>query len=167
MSGDVHLRRTAGFQLLEQRRQRGNGAGDHRENFRAARDGAVDQLIEQPLAGPGVLADAIGAHHAAAALERVEGAAQARERVAIGVVLFPRREAATDIGDLLARLLDEGFEQIRIEPLGSAAEHLRRLRAGRMHQRQHMRGFRLSLWRDVDCVSSDLTDTVGVAMVSA
>ena len=58
----------------------------------------------------------------------MEGAAHARQRLAVGRVLLPEREQAADGRDLLARLLDEEREELRVDrraPLGGIRRAVR------------------------------------------
>ncbi|MEX0583715.1 MAG: hypothetical protein WD185_08605, partial [Sneathiella sp.] len=67
-------------ELGDQRRQQGDGVAQRREHGRRSFQRAVDDAVQQILDGPGEIADPPRADHAAAALQRVEGAAHAGQR---------------------------------------------------------------------------------------
>ena len=113
-AAEVCARRGAHLELLEQRRQRGDGLVEHRQHLGAAPDGAVDHAVQEALDAPAVLADQLRAHHAAAALQRVEGAAQGGSAVP-SPSSSSQAGKSVDAVDRLAGLLDEELEEFGIE----------------------------------------------------
>ncbi len=145
--------RGACLEFLQQRRQRRNRLPQRLHEARTSLQRAVDQPVQHPLDVPAEFTDPIGPYHAAAALQGMKRAAQAGQRIAIGIVAFPGRKVAADVADLIARLLDEQFEQFRIEPLAPAAEDQRRLLGLLLcaRGRQHLRGLVLGRYRRDRC----------------
>ena len=86
-----------------------------RQHAARALEGAVDHAVQQVLDRPGEIADAARADDAPGTLQRVEGTAHASQRFAVRRVLRPQRVQAADGRDLLARLLDEQRQQLRID----------------------------------------------------
>ena len=101
--------------LLDELGQYGDRLAQQREHARRARQRAADDAVQQVLDRPREFADVAGADHAAAALERVERAPQARQCIAVERVLCPARELLLDAGELLARLLHEQRHEVRIQ----------------------------------------------------
>ena len=75
----------------------------------------VDDAVEQVFDGPGELADELRADHAAAALQRVEGAADVDQRFLILRILVPAGNRALELRDLVLRFFDEQLEEFRID----------------------------------------------------
>ena len=99
----------------------------------------VEQPVQQILDGPGELAELARADHAAAALQRVERAAQRDEHVLLERVLFPGRELPRDLRELLARFLDEELHELRIRSSRAAARRRARRQRRRAARRRRVR----------------------------
>ena len=95
----------AGFECVDQFAGDDDGIAHRGEDGRRALQRVLDDAVEQVLDGPGEFADVGGADHAAGALERVEGAAHAGQRVGLERILFPGREQLADACDLFAGFL--------------------------------------------------------------
>ena len=106
---------SAGFQLLHELGQCGNGAAQQAHHSRGARESLIDDAVEQVLDRPSEFGDQAGADHAAAALQGVKAAPQGAQRFQIHRILIPQREAPLDRGDLFLCLLDEEFQELRID----------------------------------------------------
>ena len=111
----------------DERRQERDRLAQRREHAARALERAIDDAVQQVLDRPGEVADAAGADDAATAFQRMECAAYAGQRLAIRGILGPEREQAADGRDLLARLLDEEREQLRVD--GRVAARWRRVAA--------------------------------------
>ena len=85
--------------------------------------GAVDDPVEQVLDAPAVLADQLGTDHPAAALQRVIGTPDGPQCFQLAVIERPAREIAVDRLDGLACLLDEQFEDLRIDAVTGIGNH--------------------------------------------
>ena len=141
---DVHFRRAAGFELLDQLRHRRHGFAQQRHHVGRAIQRLVDDAIEQVFDRPRELADELRADHAAAALQRVEGAAHVDQRVLVLRILVPQREQPLELGDLVLGFLDEQLEEFRID---LAVDRLRR-RRGRDRRGAAAAGWRTHLSQD-------------------
>ena len=94
---------------------------------------SIDQAIEKIFDGPAVFADALGANHAAAALERVKRAAHCNEQLHVIGRIGPRRQVALDRGNLFLCFLDKQFEELRVHVLCIGRNDRQRHDIGRLH----------------------------------
>ncbi len=117
------------LQLFHPARERGAREVDEGEEVGRGRLLVLQPLVHHLLALPTHLAQVHEAHHAAAALERVEAAADGGERFAVVRRIAGRVEVLRDGRDDLARLLEEDLEQLLVD-----------LRAGRVDQLHHLLG---------------------------
>ncbi len=79
----------AGFQLFDQLRQGGDRSAQQRHHGRRARQGFVDETIQEILDRPAELRDQPRADHSAAAFQRMKAASQDAERLQIHGVAVP------------------------------------------------------------------------------
>ncbi|KPJ79467.1 MAG: hypothetical protein AMJ58_11890, partial [Gammaproteobacteria bacterium SG8_30] len=112
---DPRARNLAVFQGVHHPRQHFDGIAQQRQQLRGTLASAFDYPVDQPLDGPGEIPHPVGAHHAAAALQRVKGAPHPHQRLAVRRIALPQREHRADRCDFLACLLDEHVEEFLIE----------------------------------------------------
>ena len=129
-----------GLELLDQHRHEADDPREKLHQRLGALDAALQHGVHQPLDGPGVFANQLGADHAAAALQGVEIPPHGAELrgVAVG---DPARKVHADGLVQLARFLDEQLEQLRIRVLVALVHRrlgLRRRRRNRGQRRDFL-----------------------------
>ena len=115
---NVNRRRRSRLELLHQLRQRPHGHLEEPHHLGRADQRAVDEPVEKVLHRPGELADELGAHHPAAALQGVKRAPDCHQRLEVVGILCPHGKLLADGGDLLLGLLDEELDELGVEPIG-------------------------------------------------
>ncbi len=116
---DRHPVRLTGLLRDDQRRKDLQRAIDNLENFRARRHAALDDPVQQVLNRPGVLADVGRPNQTTTAFQGVEGAPESAQGLSIFLVSLPAGELLTDHTELLAGLLEEDLNDLRIPLLVS------------------------------------------------
>jgi hypothetical protein len=147
----VDLRSQADLELLEKLRQRAARLLHKPDHRRRRLERLVDDSIEQILDIPSELAEQLGADHASAALQRVEGAARRDQRLGIFAVSGPQRQVARDVRDFLLGLLDENLDELGIGASLLDLHHARRRSRcfrGDWRRRRCRRGGRRGALRD-------------------
>ena len=127
-AGQVGVMRRFAAQRGVQLRQRVEGLVDQRDHRRAGRTRAVEHAVEHVLDLPAELAQGLGADQAAAALERVEHAADRTQLLGVVRRVAPRRQQFVEVADLFLEFLEEDFADLvvdvvagRFETAGGAA----------------------------------------------
>ena len=88
--------------------------GNRVDDFAVHRARPVQADIQQQLVGPGQVAEFAGTHHAPTALERVEAAANGRQRIPVAVVVRQLGQLRLELGQHLGGLLHEGFADLGV-----------------------------------------------------
>ncbi len=107
---DIRLWFAADLQLLDQFGHRLRSLQNKIDHRRSALERAVDQAIQQVFNRPAILPDALGAHHAAAAFQRMERAAHGYQPFDVVRHIGPVRQAPPDRRNLFLGLLDKQLE---------------------------------------------------------
>ena len=117
------IRRLALFtETVDQLGQQRDSASDQVQHFTVDLHFAVTTSIQQILAGPSVVADEIGADHAATTLERVKGSPHFQQVGHVTRFALPRRKLTTQGFEHFARFFDEDLANLGVDLI----EQLRR-----------------------------------------
>ena len=114
---DISDRFRPDLELLDELRHRCRCVANEARHRRRTHKGLVDELVEQVLDAPAILAYAFRADHAAAAFERVVGAPNRDQRLHVVRRFDPGGKVPIDRRDFFFRFLDEQLEQVRVEML--------------------------------------------------
>ena len=103
---------------LQRRTQQRQGVErilDQRHHGRAGRAGAVQHAVERAFDLPAELAQGLGAHQAAAALEGVEHAADGPQLLHVVGLLAPGRQDLLEVADFFLELFQEDFADLVVD----------------------------------------------------
>ena len=138
---------------------------DEGDDFRAGRTGAIQHAVEHVLDVPAELAEDLGAHQPATALQGMEHAADRAQLFGIVRRAAPGRQQLVEVADLFLELLQEDFADFvvdlvacRIEAraerrrVGLAGDHRRGDQLGRFRLRCRWRSLRHGRGVDLDRV---------------
>ncbi|MNF31836.1 hypothetical protein D3C84_126080 [compost metagenome] len=140
-----------GGEFIDQCRHQRDHIDDHLEHLGNGLDTAVEHPVEQVLDRPAKLTDHQRPHHAATALEGVEGPADFDQGLVAGRVGAPLRQKHADGFQDFAGFLDKHFHQLFVDRLligrrrQQAGRHIVSRRVDRLQWRGHDIGQRQRL----------------------
>ena len=112
---DIHIRRTAAFELFDQLRHGSNGPAQQSHHVWRAIERLVDHSVQQILDRPSELANQLRTDHSPAALERVERSTYVDERLLILGILIPQRKEPVELLDFVLGLFNEELDELGVD----------------------------------------------------